>query len=288
MEAGLPDGWSVAIPAAAVFLVVGSFLNVVIHRLPGMLERQWGDEARALLHIAVPPRPAFNLLRPGSRCPACEHPIAAWQNVPVASWLVLRGRCRNCGGRIAFRYPAVEMLSAALGLVVLHAWGLQWVTVGWLFFTWSLLVLACIDFDTHLLPDQITLPLLWGGLVAAGLFGHLTPVDAIVGAVLGYSVLWVLYWAFKWATGREGMGHGDFKLLAAIGAWLGWQALPAVVLVASTLGLVWAAGAILAKTMRRQDPMPFGPFLAAGAWVGLVFREEVMLLDWPGTPFPHG
>ena len=284
----MPEGWSLAIPAAVVFLVVGSFLNVVVHRLPRMLERQWGDEARELLHIEAPSRPPFDLLRPGSRCPACEHPIAPWQNIPVVSWIVLRGRCHYCGGRIAVRYPVVEALSAVLGLVVLDAWGLQWITVGWLLFTWSLLALACIDFDTHLLPDQITLPLLWGGLVAAALFGHMTPVDAIAGAVLGYGVLWALYWAFRWSTGREGMGHGDFKLLAAVGAWLGWQSVPAVVLIASMLGLAWAAGAILAKAMRRQDPMPFGPFLAAGGWVGLMFREELTLFHWAGRSLFHG
>ena len=284
----MPEGWSLAIPATVVFLVAGSFLNVVIFRLPRMLERQWGDEARELLHIAVPARPRFDLMRPGSRCPACEHPIAPWLNVPLASWIVLRGRCRYCGERIPARYPLVEALAAALGLVVLHAWGLQWITVGWLLFTWSLIVLAFIDRDTQLLPDQITLPLLWGGLVAAILFDHVTPVDAIAGAALGYAVLWALYWAFRWVTGREGMGHGDFKLLAAIGAWLGWQALPAVVLIASTLGLAWAVVAILLKTMRRQDPMPFGPFLAAGGWLGLVFREELTLFAWPAARLAHG
>ena len=284
----MPEGLSLAIPAAVVFLVIGSFLNVVVHRLPRMLERQWEDEARELLHLAVASRPPFDLLRPGSRCPACEHPIAPWQNIPVVSWIVLRGRCHYCAGRIAVRYPVVEALSAVLGLVVLDAWGLQWITVGWLLFTWSLLALACIDFDTHLLPDQITLPLLWGGLVAAALFDHVALVDAVAGAILGYAVLWALYWAFRWSTGREGMGYGDFKLLGAIGAWLGWQPLPAVVLIASTLGLAWAAGAILAKTMRRQDPMPFGPFLAAGGWVGLVFREEITWFDWAGGSLGHG
>ena len=207
--------------------------------------------------------------------------------MPLASWIALRGRCRYCGGRIAARYPIVEALAAALGLVVLEAWGLQWITVGWLFFAWSLIALAFIDRETQLLPDQITLPLLWGGLIAAVLFDHVTPVDAIVGAALGYAVLWALYWAFKGVTGREGMGHGDFKLLAAIGAWLGWPALPAVVLIASTLGLAWAVVAIVRKTMRRQDPMPFGPFLAAGGWLGLVFREELTLFAWPAT-FAHG
>lgn len=277
-----------AIPAAAVFLVAGSFLNVVIHRLPRMLERHWGDEARELLHIAVPARERFDLAWPRSRCPICGRGIPAWQNVPVASWIALRGRCRHCGERISIRYPVVEILAAAAGLVVLQAWGVQWLTLGWLWFAWSLIALACIDAETHLLPDQITLPLVWGGLLAACLFGHVTPVDAIVGAAVGYGVLWALYWAFRWATGREGMGHGDFKLLAAIGAWLGWQALPAVVLVASTLGLAWAAVAILAKRMQRDDPMPFGPFLAVGGSVGLVFRDAVTAFPWHGLPFSPG
>ena len=282
------DGWTLLASAVAVFLVVGSFLNVVIHRLPVMLERRWGDDARDMLHIAVPARARFDLARPGSRCPECEHPIAAWQNIPVVGWFALRGRCHYCGAPITIRYPLVEVLSAALGLVVLDAWGWQWITLAWLWFTWALIALAFIDFETQLLPDQITLPLLWGGLVAAVVFDHLAAVDAIVGAGLGYGVLWMLYWAFKWATGREGMGHGDFKLLAAIGAWLGWQVLPAVVLIASTLGLAWAAVAILARTMRREDPMPFGPFLAVGGWLGLVFREPLTLFGGTGWVFAHG
>ncbi len=284
----MPEGWTLLVPAAVVFLVVGSFLNVVIHRLPVMLERRWGDDAREMLHIAVPARERFDLVRPGSRCPRCEHPIAPWQNMPVVSWILLRGRCHYCRAPITLRYPLVEALSAALGLVVLDAWGWQWITVAWLCFTWSLIALACIDFDTQLLPDQITLPLLWGGLVAAVVFDHVTAVDAIVGAGLGYGVLWMLYWAFKGVTGREGMGHGDFKLLAAVGAWLGWQVLPAVVLIASTLGLAWAAVAILTKTMRREDPMPFGPFLALGGWLGLVFREPLTLFGGTGWVFAHG
>ena len=280
--------WMLPIFATGLFLVVGSFLNVVVHRLPKMLERQWGDQARELLHVAVPERAPFNLVRPRSRCPACGHPIAAWQNVPVAGWFLLRGRCHYCHGRISARYPVIEALAAGLGLVVLGASGYEWITLGWLGFTWSLIALAFIDLDTRLLPDQITLPLLWGGLAMAGVFGYVAPVDAIAGAVVGYLALWTLYWAFRWATGREGMGHGDFKLLAAIGAWLGWQALPSVILIASIGGLAYAGIAILAKAMRRQDPVPFGPFLAAGGWLALVFREEMASFRWLGEPFPYG
>ena len=282
------QAWILPIFATGLFLVVGSFLNVVVHRLPIMLEREWGDQARELLHVAVPERKPFDLVRPRSRCPACGHAIAAWQNVPVAGWFLLRGRCHYCQGRISARYPIVEVLAAGLGLVVLQAWGYEWITLAWLGFTWSLIALACIDLDTHLLPDQITLPLLWGGLVTAGVFGYVAPVDAMAGAVVGYLALWMLYWAFRWATGREGMGHGDFKLLAAIGAWLGWQALPSVVLIASIGGLAYAGIAILAKAMRRQDPLPFGPFLAAGGWLALVFGEQMSSFRWLGEPFPYG
>lgn len=280
--------WMLPIFATGLFLVVGSFLNVVVHRLPKMLEREWDDQARELLHVAVPERAPFNLVRPRSRCPACGHPIAAWQNLPVAGWFLLRGRCHYCHGRISARYPVIEVLAAGLGLVVLGAWGYEWITLAWLGFTWSLIALAFIDFDTHLLPDQITLPLLWGGLAMAGVFGYVTPVDAIAGAVVGYLALWTLYWAFRWATGREGMGHGDFKLLAAIGAWLGWQALPSVILIASIGGLAYAGIAILAKAMRRQDPLPFGPFLAAGGWLALVFRQEMTSFQWLGEPLLYG
>ncbi len=280
--------WMLPIFATGLFLVVGSFLNVVVHRLPKMLEWEWGDQARELLHVAVPERAPFNLVRPRSRCPACGHPIAVWQNLPVAGWFLLRGRCHYCHGRISARYPVIEALAAGLGLVVAGAWGYEWITLGWLGFTWSLIALAFIDLDTHLLPDQITLPLLWGGLAMAAVFGYVTPVDAIAGAVVGYLALWTLYWAFRWATGREGMGHGDFKLLAAIGAWLGWQALPSVILIASIGGLAYAGIAILAKAMRRQDPLPFGPFLAAGGWLALVFRQEMTSFQWLGEPFPYG
>lgn len=276
----LSHGWAIPILLAVAFLAVGSFLNVVIHRLPIMLERDWRKHARELLD--VPPEAAsqdrFNLAVPRSQCPQCGHAIALRQNVPILSWMVLRRRCANCDWRIPARYPLVEAVTAVTGLCVLHAFGYEWLTVALLLYTSSLIALGCIDMETQLLPDEITVPLLWGGLLTALAFGHVSPADSIVGAAVGYLALWIVYWGFKLLTGREGMGHGDFKLLAALGAWLGWQALPAVVLIASLTGLLYAAIAILKRSIRRDQPIPFGPFLAAAGWVTLMFREQLIAI----------
>ena len=274
-------GWALPILLAILFLAIGSFLNVVVHRLPIMLERDWRAHARELLEM--PPEASesesrFNLAVPRSQCPQCEHPIELWHNIPILSWLILRGRCSHCGWRIPLRYPLVEAVTVLAGLGVLQVFGYEWLTVALLFYTLSLIALGCIDMETQLLPDEITIPLLWGGVLTALVFGHVSPADSIVGAVVGYTALWIVYWAFKLLTGREGMGHGDFKLLAALGAWLGWQALPAVVLLASIAGLLYAVVALARRAIKRDQPIPFGPFLAASGWVTLVFREQLIAI----------
>ena len=274
-------GWALPILLAILFLAIGSFLNVVVHRLPIMLERDWRAHARELLEM--PPEPSesesrFNLAVPRSQCPQCEHPIELWHNIPILSWLILRGRCSHCSWRIPLRYPLVEAVTVLAGLGVLQVFGYEWLTVALLFYTLSLIALGCIDMETQLLPDEITIPLLWGGVLTALVFGHISPADSIIGAVVGYTALWIVYWAFKLLTGREGMGHGDFKLLAALGAWLGWQALPAVVLLASIAGLLYAAVALARRAIKRDQPIPFGPFLAASGWVTLMFREQLIAI----------
>ena len=255
----LSFGWAILVLVAWVFLSVGSFLNVVIYRLPVMLDREWRSEARSMFHISEPTDDAepFNLLTPRSRCPNCLHLISAWQNIPIVSWLVLRGRCGNCRNPISVRYPAIELATLLMSIVVLGAWGYQWLTVALLFYTWSLIALTLIDYDTMLLPDQITVPLLWVGLFTALTVGEIPLSTAVIGAMAGYLSLWSIYWAFKLLTGKEGMGYGDFKLVAALGAWLGWQALPGIILVASVSGLAFAALSMVLKRLRprRADPV---------------------------------
>ncbi|MDM7456285.1 MAG: A24 family peptidase [Tepidimonas sp.] len=273
----LPDPWGWVV-SAALGLIVGSFLNVVIHRLPRMLERRWAAECAALQTsaagelgdsaAAAPMR--YDLLAPGSHCPACQTPIRWYHNIPVLSWLVLRGRCAACGARIAWRYPLVELLTGLAFAVVFARHGASAATVAWWGFMAAILALAFIDWDTTLLPDDITLPLIWAGLIAAatGLSG-IGLTDALWGAVAGYLSLWSIYWAFKLLTGKEGMGYGDFKLLAALGAWLGWQALIPLVLAASTLGAVVGLAMKASSALREGRYVPFGPFLAFGgllAW----------------------
>jgi leader peptidase (prepilin peptidase) / N-methyltransferase len=278
----LEYGWLGLLFAIWVGLCIGSFLNVVIYRLPVMLQRQWEQEARHILHgeAAVEPAPAerFNLMVPRSRCPACRAPISAWQNVPVVSWVVLRGKCARCGAPIPVRYPLVEVLTALCSLGVLAVFGFTWLGLAALICTWILLALTFIDYDTQLLPDQLTLPLLWLGLLTNVMGGFVTPTDAIVGAAAGYGFLWATYWGFKLVTGKEGMGYGDFKLLGAIGAWLGWQVLPATILVAAVVGLLYALATFLTGRRGKAQPIPFGPFLAIAGWVCLLERDRVLAL----------
>lgn len=249
---------------------MGSFLNVVIDRLPIMLQRQWRMHALQTLSIEPPPASRFNLATPRSHCPACGGVVRILHNIPVVSWILLRGRCANCQASIPVRLPVVELAGGVLALAVIGVWGFQWIALAYYVFLIILLASALIDAETTLLPDQLTLPLLWLGLLAAAVF-EATPTlfDAVAGAVGGYLSLWLVYWAFRLVTRREGMGYGDFKLMAAIGAWLGWQTAPAVILIAAVLGLAYAIVRILRRTATRGTPIPFGPFLAIAATVTL-------------------
>ena len=273
--------------AASVFvlgLVVGSFLNVVIHRLPIILEREWRSQAAEMLPAAAvdtvvagnePAR--YTLSFPRSACPACNAPITAWQNVPVLSWLALRGRCAACKAPISARYPLVELGTGILSAAVAWHFGFGVSAACGLLVTWSLVALAGIDFDHQLLPDDITLPLMWAGLLAAVFFGGADgslpalPRDAIIGAAGGYLSLWSVFHVFRLVTGKEGMGYGDFKLFAALGAWLGWQQLPVVLVLAAATGAGWGLTMILLRGRDRAAPLPFGPYLAGAGWLAMMY-----------------
>ncbi|WP_070987637.1 prepilin peptidase [Halofilum ochraceum] len=276
-----PD-WLIVVALVLFGLVVGSFLNVVIRRLPVMLERQWRSECQALLAEdggageAIAAEERFDLVTPRSRCPECATPVRAVDNIPVLSWLLLRGRCRGCGKRIGVEYPIVEIASAVLAVVAIWHFGTGWMGLFAIVFSWGLLTAAVIDLHTTLLPDDLTLPLLWLGLVGAALgVTGVTPVDAIIGAAVGYLILWGLFHAFRLLTGKEGMGYGDFKLLAALGAWTGWQGLPVTILLSSVVGAAVGIGLIVALGRDRNIPIPFGPYLAAGGWVALFWGDEL-------------
>lgn len=261
--------------AALLGLVVGSFLNVVVFRLPKMMDREWREQCAELAAGEAPAKdePAYNLVVPRSRCPGCGHPISALQNVPVLSYLVLKGRCAECGWRIPIRYPLVELLTALLSLAVVWRFGISLQAAGGLALTWALIALAFIDFDTQLLPDAITLPFLWLGLLF-NLTGTFAPLPAsVIGAIAGYLVLWAVYHLFRLVTGKEGMGFGDFKLLAMFGAWLGWSALPLIVLLSSLLGAVVGVTMIALRGHDRNIPIPFGPYLAVAGWIALMWGD---------------
>lgn len=250
-------------------LMVGSFLNVVIYRLPKMMERDWQAQCAELSGKPEPVGAPFNLVLPRSACPHCQHPIGALENIPLLSYLFLRGRCAGCGAHISWRYPIVEAVTGLLSAYAAWHFGFGPAGFAALFFVWALIALTCIDFDTQLLPDAITLPLLWLGLLC-NLNSTFTSLEqAVVGAVAGYLVLWSVYWLFKLATGKEGMGFGDFKLLAAIGAWLGWTLLPLVILLSSLVGAVVGIALIVLTKHGRNIPIPFGPYLAGGSLIAL-------------------
>lgn len=256
-------------------LLIGSFLNVVIHRLPKMMEAAWHVQCAELRGEAAAPAPAYNLWTPRSACPHCGHRITALENVPLLSWLWLRGRCSACGTAISARYPLVELLTALLSAVAAWKWGVSVQTLGALLLVWTLVALAFIDFDTTLLPDSLTLPLLWLGLLF-NLGGHFASLsDAVIGAMAGYGILWSVYWLFKLATGKEGMGFGDFKLLGALGAWLGWQLLPVTLLLASVVGAAIGIAMIVFVKHDRRVPIPFGPYLAGGGLIALFFGADL-------------
>lgn len=256
-------------------LAVGSFLNVVIHRLPIMMDRDWAAQCAELRGEEIAPGDALTLAKPRSRCPSCGHVITAMENIPLLSWLMLRGRCSACGTRIAVRYPLVELLTGLFSAACAIAFGPTLQLVGALVFVWALIALTFIDLDTQLLPDSITLPLVWAGL-AINLLGGFTDLEsAVTGAIAGYLVLWTVFWGFKLVTGKEGMGYGDFKLLAAIGAFLGWQVLPAVILLSSLVGAVVGIAMIALRSHRREVPIPFGPYLAAAGLIALFFGPAI-------------
>ena len=256
-------------------LFVGSFLNVVIHRLPVMMEREWAAQAAELRGEDAPEQTRFNLATPRSRCPHCGNAVHARDNIPIISYLALRGRCRHCQATIGKRYPLVEIATAALSAAAAWRFGYTLATVGALIFIWASLALACIDLDTQLLPDAITQPLLWIGLIFN--LGHTyTPLpSAVIGAIAGYMSLWLVFQLFRLATGKEGMGYGDFKLLAAIGAWLGWQMLPLTILLSSVVGAVIGIGLILFSRHGRNTPIPFGPYITAAGMLALFFGDAI-------------
>ncbi|MCD2512993.1 prepilin peptidase [Comamonas endophytica] len=284
----MPMGWEFAALGGVLGLLIGSFLNVVIHRLPKIMERQWAEEClqhaqeQALAAGQAPPPAAaaepFSLSTPRSRCPHCGHAIRWYENIPVLSYLALRGQCAACKARISPRYPLVELATAALFAFCLGKWGLTATGLAWCGFSAALLALALIDWDTTLLPDGITLPLLWAGLLAAALRWTEVPLaDAVWGAAAGYLSLWLVFWGFKLATGKDGMGYGDFKLFAALGAWFGWQALVPMILAASVIGAVVGIAMKLRSQLREGGYIPFGPFLAGAGFAALLFGPQRML-----------
>ena len=275
---GLPAGLDAAL-AALLGLLVGSFLNVVIYRLPKMMERQWAAECAELAGQAPPAVEKFNVMVPRSRCPGCGHLIAWYENIPVLSYLFLRGRCSVCSSKIGWRYPVVELLTGALFFFCVGRWGLGATGLAWCGFSAALLALALIDWDTTLLPDDITLPLLWAGLVVSALGWNPAVLlsQAVWGAVAGYLSLWLVYWAFKLVTGKEGMGYGDFKLFAALGAWMGWSALVPMILMASVIGAVVGLAMKFSSGLREGGYVPFGPFLAGAGLTAMVFGPQSIL-----------
>lgn len=272
--------------ALVLGLLVGSFLNVVIYRLPKMMEAQWHEQCTELLcantstaedalTIKAAEPAVFNLWLPRSRCPNCNHQITALENIPVLSYLFLRGKCSACKTKISLRYPAIELLTGLLSLFVIMTFGATTLGLMALIFTWCLIALTMIDYDTHLLPDDITLPLLWLGLIINA-FGVITSLpSALWGAVGGYLFLWSIYWLFKLLTKKEGMGYGDFKLLAALGAWMGWQYLLQIILVSTVVGAVIGIALMIVKRRGKDIPIPFGPYLAIAGWIALIWGEQI-------------
>jgi leader peptidase (prepilin peptidase)/N-methyltransferase len=262
-------------------LLVGSFLNVVIYRLPIIMQKSWSRECHAHLELEVPEDDAtekFNLITPASRCPECGHRVSAIENIPVISYLFLKGHCSGCGAAISLRYPAVETVTAGLSVAIALHFGFSIQTLAALGFTWAMVPLFLIDYDHQILPDTITLPLLWTGLLLSLFQVFVDSQASIIGAIAGYLSLWIIFHLFKQVTGKEGMGYGDFKLLGAIGAWVGWQALPVVILFSSVVGATIGILLILFKGRDHSQPMPFGPFLAAAGWMTLLWGNDIINL----------
>ena len=277
---------ALSLVAGVLGLLVGSFLNVVIHRLPRMMQRDWREQAAALAEDnglkdcagklrAADRQTRYNLVVPASHCPTCGHHIRAWQNIPVVSYLLLRGKCAACGSPISSRYPVVEALSGIAAAYIGWRYGFSLAALGAMLFAWSLIALTVIDIDIQLLPDDITLPLIWAGLLFNLAATYVPLPEAVAGAAAGYLSLWAVYWLFRLATGKEGMGFGDFKLLAAIGAWLGWKMLPLVILLSSAVGAVVGMALIALRNHQRGTPIPFGPYLAAAGLIALLWGETI-------------
>jgi len=269
---------------ALLGLLVGSFLNVVIYRLPRMLEQDWRRQCAELTgdDSNKADLSTFNLITPRSACPHCQHQISALENIPLLSYLVLRGHCRGCGAHISLRYPVVELLTAVISAAVAWHFGFGWQTIGALLLSWSLIALSFIDADTQLLPDDLSLPLLWLGL-GFNYFGvYISLDDAVIGAMAGYLSLWTVFMLFKLVTGKEGMGYGDFKLLAMLGAWLGWQSLPLIIMLSSLVGAIFGIGMLLLARLGRSQPIPFGPYIACAGWIALLWGDPInqAYLNW--------
>lgn len=266
----------VIMSAGLLGLLIGSFLNVVVYRLPIMMQRDWREQARDILQLpAEPVAGTFNLVLPNSQCPHCGHEIRPWENIPLFSYLFLRGKCSNCKAPISLRYPAVELSCGLLSAYVAWHFGFTWQAGGMLLLTWGLLAMSLIDVDHQLLPDSLVLPLLWLGLIVNSV-GLITDLEsALWGAIAGYLSLWSVYWLFKLVTGKEGMGYGDFKLLAMLGAWGGWQVLPLTILLSSLVGAVLGTIMLRMRNAQSSTPIPFGPYLAIAGWIALLWGEQI-------------
>lgn len=258
-------------------LLIGSFLNVVIYRLPIMMEREWRAECNRFLNIENESMnaEAFNLMVPRSKCPKCDHKISAFENIPLLSFLILGGKCRGCKSAISIHYPIIELTTCILSVIAAMHFGPGVQSLFAVVMTWTLIVLTMIDFDHQLLPDSITLPFLWMGIIC-NMFGLYTDIhSSLIGAIAGYMILWSVYMAFKLATGKEGMGFGDFKLLAMLGAWLGWQVLPLIIILSSVLGSLVGIGLVIFSGHQKNKPIPFGPYLATAGWIALMFGDQL-------------
>ncbi|ATG57097.1 MULTISPECIES: prepilin peptidase [Pseudoalteromonas] len=275
--------WFYLTTVGLVSLCVGSFLNVVIYRLPLMMQREWQSECRLLLEDELNTNQAkpkntsehFNLVKPNSTCPKCKTAIKPWQNIPIISWLILKGKCASCSNPISIRYPAIEAITALLSLVVAYTFGATEQALLYIVITWALVALTFIDIDHMLLPDQLTLPLVWLALIAAVAGITITPSDAIMGAAFGYLSLWSVFWLFKLLTGKEGMGYGDFKLLALFGALLGWQSLLTIILLSSVVGAIIGIALLTIQGKDKATPIPFGPYLAIAGWITLLWGNQL-------------
>ena len=265
-----------ALCALLLGLLIGSFLNVLIYRLPKMLQRDWQAQAREILSLPIEAQgETFNLVLPCSRCPHCNHEIKPWENTPIISYLFLRGKCSACKAPISLRYPLIELSCGLLSAYVAWHFGFTWQTGAILILTWGLLAMSLIDADHQLLPDSLVLPLLWLGLIVNQFGLFTTPADALWGAIAGYLSLWSVYWLFKLVTGKEGMGYGDFKLLAMLGAWGGWQILPLTILLSSLVGAVLGLIMLKLRNAETSTPIPFGPYLAIAGWIALLWGDQI-------------